>query len=315
MALVKCGACQANIAKDVKFCPECGQENSHESQKRQKSSGLAGDAQVIIDAVNSNTDSQVRDLKNDINNLGKEVEGVRNNVKALDARVVTTNDRLDRQGERQDRLEAELNMLKEGKVALATLGCSGRDQRTSVPRNMRCSIVVWAFEYDTDKSEIENTLSEIVKPCKDDVDEHFCPSKFCGSMGIVVFKTNKLMWKFLKANKGHRFKHGEKTLRHGIELSKNELTLGKKVSVAASALREAIVSQNKCSEEDAPKWVDGNWESGVVTFRDGGKGKGKKMFEKKVGELELTVGSDASDIDLGFDFDFEGKPPDINKAP
>ena len=74
MSLIKCVARNSSMSKDVKFCPECGTENTAGAEKCQNVSSLGNEAQAIINAVNANIDLKCNDLKKDITFLGKDVD-------------------------------------------------------------------------------------------------------------------------------------------------------------------------------------------------------------------------------------------------
>eukprot|EP00973_Karenia_brevis_P019250 2638589-Karenia_brevis.AAC.1 len=58
MASVRCSRCQADIAKDAKFCSDCGAENSMEQEKERKTANPelqmlndAGGLEALLDRV------------------------------------------------------------------------------------------------------------------------------------------------------------------------------------------------------------------------------------------------------------------------
>ena len=105
----------------------------------------------------------------------------------------------------------------------------------------------------------------------------FAQPRCMAASGILVFNANTVMWNVLEANKGKTFSLGEQTVRRGVELSRDEITMGNRL-----LQRPAASLTPKCSEDDVQEWVDGTWETGVVAFRPDGKWRGKNVYEKSM---------------------------------
>ena len=183
------------------------------------------------------------------------------------------------------------------------------DGRTSLPITKRKSIVFGGFARDTLKDVIEQKLRSATTDVKDQVEDLFCPGKF-GSVGIIVFKTSKSMWDFLKGNKGKRFKHGELELWHTIEKTKQERDIAKRVSKAVRLLREHLETSGGKSEAEAKEVIDADWVKGLVFAKV--QNKVVRVYEKKTGEDVLHVAPVAADS--GLTFDFAGHVDTINMA-
>ena len=151
-------------------------------------------------------------------------------------------------------------MTRGAGIAASASSVSGNpsDSRTALPIPKRQSIVVGGFERDTDKKVIEARLKIIVAAEQDTVLVYFSLGKvsFCG---LIIFKSSKFMWGFLKKHKGHRFMHNESELWHSIEKTKDERELAKRVSNAVRVVRTYAVDTMELSEEDAKKRVDADW--------------------------------------------------------
>lgn len=109
-------------------------------------------------------------------------------------------------------IEEQLKLFEDARGRALLQASSGDQARTSMPRRLWKSIVMGNFECDTGKAK----LKEIIEDRTADVQEYFCPGKFTGSIGIIIFKENSLMWKFLKDHEGKEFKHEGKDLWHAI---------------------------------------------------------------------------------------------------
>ena len=110
------------------------------------------------------------------------------------------------------------------------------------------------------------------------------------------------MWKFLKDHRGQKFSHNGKTLWHNINRTREETVLAKKVSKAVNLLRQHVISEMNVPEADSKKWIDGDWEKGVVFLRQNGSGRAIRLFDKARGEDVLHVSPEASQSEINFDF-------------
>ena len=165
------------------------------------------------------------------------------------------------------------------------------------------------FERDTLKEVIEKVLRAATSDMKDHVEDFFCPGKF-GSFGIIVFKTNKGMWDFLKGNKGKRFKHGDLELWHSIEKTQQERDIAKRVSKAVNLVREHLQNVVGKSESESKQMIDADWVRGLVFSKV--QAKVVRLYEKNSGEDLLHVAAGVADS--GINFDFAGHVEAINMA-
>lgn len=279
----------APLPEKALFCPGCGKEASNDDQAKRMRK--ADEFQEVIDAINRNTNTKVGEvntslvaLQGEVGGLKTEISGLNDQVGGLKTRVEEANKRVDKHDVMLENLQGEIRMLKERGVGQVIQASSGHEQRTSVPRNCRWSLVIGNFEFDTEKEEIEKKLKEMTSDREENVQEFFCPSK-----------------RFLQDHKGNRFRFDDRTLWHSTDLIRDERVLGKKSSRAIQFVRENLVSAGKCDDNQAKRYVDGVYHEGKVTYRKEGKGKAHLIYTKKEDVLDLTLGPDAVAVDVGFD--------------
>ena len=109
-----------------------------------------------------------------------------------------------------------------------------------------------------------------------------------------------------------KFSHGDLTLWHSIEKTRDERALAKRVSQGVRLLRAHAISQLSISEADAKKVIDGDWVRGTVFHKSIPGGKVTRIYDKKKTDNFLEVASNATDS--GLTLHFAGQLAAINEV-
>ena len=295
MAAVSCAACNTQIARESKFCPECGTPVSGDEAKRsKKTTQLGEEAHTIISSINATISHATKCLEGKVDNVSKD-------VKALESHLAATTKRVDDHDLRLEAVESELKTLRElieaggprSSASGQTPNAQSSESRTAAVLHKRQSVVVGGFERDTAKEIIEKRLKIITSEVKDTVKETFSLGKV-SSVGIIVFSSSKCMWDFLKKYKGQRFSHNDRDLWHSIEKTKEERELCKRVSRGVKIARSQVAQTLGVSDDEAKKKVDGDWVRGMVYLKQ--EETVVRIFEKERDQNVLKLASTAKHV-------------------
>ena len=189
-----------------------------------------------------------------------------------------------------EKTKKEFTEFKEGKSnnVYSVSGGSGSVSRDDfVPISKRKVVFVGGWPEGGERADIEATLKDLTKECKDSVAEVWATKRVGGS-GKIKFLTNDDMWAFLKAHKGVRFNYNGKPLFHSIDKTSSELDLSGKVAKAVRAIKEHLVS-NGVKMEDTKQWIEADYNIGRVYVRSVLRGPLKLVFDKPCGEKLFVV--------------------------
>jgi hypothetical protein len=110
-----------------------------------------------------------------------------------------------------------------------------------------------------------------------------------GGKGKIEFHNSNGMWAFIKGNKGTTFTFEGKKLYYSIDKKTDELDVSMKVSRAVKMLKEHYIGEGKIEEEHVKRFVDGEWNLGIVYVRDSVEGKLKKVYYIPKGKKDMVA--------------------------
>ena len=93
-------------------------------------------------------------------------------------------------------------------------------------------------------------MRSFIEEVKDILKDAFSRGKLT-SVGVIVFKSNRCMWDFLKKCSGYRFSHKDWQLCHSIEKAKLEREWAKRVSKGAKMMGSHVTQASGLSDDNA----------------------------------------------------------------
>ena len=132
----------------------------------------------------------------------------------------------------------------------------------------RNTLIFGGFQQDTDKSDIEETLRDILAGTAG-VERITSLGKYA-SCGKVTFKDKELMWDFIRAHKGMKFPYRgqQRALWFSIERTDGQREDARKVALMVRALVGHLVDVGKVEPEVARASIEADYVRGVLVFRE-----------------------------------------------
>jgi hypothetical protein len=273
------------------------------------------DLMAAIHGSSAHLETRFNQLENTFSNrlvdLEKKTASEYREIKHI---VEANTSKLDKNSEEMAQMKLDLEKLKSGEGVPSGAASSAHNPYSKggdfTPINKRKVLFVGGWPIGVEKAQVEEKLKSMLDPFLDSVKDFWCTKKVDGK-GKVEFHSNEGLWAFLKGNKGKNYEYMGNRIYYSIDKTMEESILSGKVGRAVKAVKNHLNS-NGVGEEDAKKWVEAEYNLGIVYLRDVSGGTLKKVYHRAKGDTDLTI-----DTTIGLPFNFSPKDflEEINANP